>query len=291
MRTVPIDYPMARSIQEDSEACVMALGFFDGVHLGHQKIIQTAKKLADEKDLKLAVMTFNQHPSSVIKKGTIITNYMTPLAAKGRVFEGLGVDLLYVVNFKPEVAKIPHDQLVDDYLCGLSCKHVVAGFDYKYGFKGKGDMEQLPIDSAGRFSVTTVGKLEKREQKISSTLLRELISSGKVEKIPGYLGRSYSIAGTLKGRGRICTVDFDPDYYLPCPGLYEVTIKKGTFQLKGMCEVKSVHHPDQLQVTLFHDQLFDSYAEAELQWDNFIADFDMDAFHAQGDFRELEISI
>ncbi|UOQ92079.1 FAD synthetase family protein [Halobacillus shinanisalinarum] len=292
MRTIQIDYPISKSIQTDSERCVMALGFFDGVHLGHQKIIKTAKKLADEKNLMLAVMTFSQHPSSVIKKGKVITNYITPLSEKTEVFEQLGVDLLYVIDFTKEVAKIPHDQFVDDYLCGLNCEHVVAGFDYKYGFKGKGDMEQLPIDSAGRFGVTTAAKLEKHEQKVSSTLLRELISSGRVEQIQEYLGRSYEISAEMKGRGRTCTIYFDPDYYLPCPGHYEVTIiRKNMLQSKGICEVKSVQHPGQLQVTLFNDQLFNDHAKVQLQWNNFIADFEMDAFHAQSDFRELEMSI
>ncbi|MFD2924527.1 FAD synthetase family protein [Halobacillus naozhouensis] len=291
MRTIQIHYPISTATQLDSERCVMALGFFDGVHLGHQKIIKTAKRLADEKNLKLAVMTFSHHPSSVIKKGKIIKNYITPLSVKVKVLKQLGVDLLYVIDFNEEVAKIPHHQFVNDYLCGLNCAHVVAGFDYKYGFKGKGDMEQLSIDSAGRFEVTTVPKLEKDEEKVSSTLLRELISSGKVEKIREYLGRNYEVLGEVKGRGRTCTINFDPDYYLPCPGQYEVTIMKGLFHLKGICEVKSVHHPGQLMVTLFHDQLFDDHSNVRLQWDNFIADFEMDAFHAQRDFRELEMSI
>ncbi|SFF72870.1 FMN adenylyltransferase /riboflavin kinase [Halobacillus alkaliphilus] len=291
MITIPIKHPITQYIQENSQSCVMALGFFDGVHLGHQKIIRTAKKIAKDKGLKLAAMTFAQHPSSVIPKGPTITKFITPLSEKAKVFEQLGVDILYVVDFTKELAKVPHQQFVDQYIYGLNSKHVVAGFDYKYGFKGKGDMSQLPIDSKGRFGVTTVSKLEQHEQKVSSTLLRALISTGRVEEIYQYLGKSYEMRGEVKGKGRTCTFSFDPSYYMPIPGHYEVTVKSNLFQAKGMCEVKSIHHPGELTITFFEDTLFKDFENATLQWNNFIADFEMDALHAQGDLRELEMSM
>ncbi|WP_052158935.1 FAD synthetase family protein [Halobacillus sp. BBL2006] len=291
MITIPIKHHITNHIQENSQPCVMALGFFDGVHLGHQKIIQTAKKLAKDKGLKLAVMTFAQHPSSVIPKGPTITNFITPLSEKAEVFEQFGVDFLYVVDFTKEVAKVPHQQFVDQYLCGLNSKHVVAGFDYKYGFKGQGDMKQLPIDSKGRFEVTTVSKFEKHEQKVSSTLLRSLISTGRVEEIPQYLGRSYEMTGDIEGKGRTCKFSFDPTYYIPSPGQYEVTIINRMVQAKGICEVKSIHRPGQLTITFFDEVLFEDLKDARLQWNNFMADFEMDALHAQGDLRELEMSL
>ncbi|MGI8316915.1 adenylyltransferase/cytidyltransferase family protein [Halobacillus mangrovi] len=291
MITIPINHPISRSIQENSQSCVMALGFFDGVHLGHQKIIRTAKKIAKDKGLKLAVMTFAQHPSSVIPKGPTITNFITPLSEKEKVFEQLGVDFLYVVDFTKEVAQTPHQQFVDQYLCGLNSKHVVAGFDYKYGFKGKGDMNQLLIDSKGRFGVTTVSKFEKHEQKVSSTLLRSLISTGRVEEIQAYLGRSYEMTGEVKSKGRTCTFSFDPTYYMPSPGQYEVTVINSKVHAKGMCEVKSIHRPGQIAITFFDELLFEDFKDARLQWNNFIADFEMDALHAQRDLRELEMSM
>ena len=291
MITIAITHPIAQSIQENSPSCVLALGFFDGVHLGHQKIISTAKKIAKDKGLKLAAMTFAQHPSSVIPKGPTITKCITPLSEKAKIFEQLGVDILYVVDFTKELAQVPHQQFVDQYLCGLNSKHVVAGFDYKYGFKGKGDMNQLPVDSKGRFGVTTVSKFEKHEQKVSSTLLRTLISTGRVEEIPHYLGKSYEMAGEVKGKGKTCTFSFDPSYYTPIPGHYEVTVKSSLFQAKGMCEVKSICSPGELTITFFDGTLYKDFEDARLQWNNFIADFEMDILHAQGDLRELEMSM
>ncbi|WP_159462200.1 FAD synthetase family protein [Halobacillus sp. Marseille-P3879] len=290
MKTIKVDYPIQNNVRKNKEDCVIALGFFDGVHLGHQKIIQTAKKIAANNNLKLAVMTFFPHPSSVIKKGKQITSYLTPLAVKEKRFKELGVDIMYVVEFNEKVAKIPHYKFVDDYLCGLSCKHAVAGFDYKYGFKGKGDMAQLPIDSKGRFEVTTVSKLSMYEQKVSSTLLRSFLSTGKVENIPDYLGDRYKMLGTMIGRGKEIAFYFDPDYSLPCMGTYEVTISTSNMEAKGFCEVDMNALPGKLLVTLFHDSIIGSYEIVELNWNNFIADLQMNELHAQTDFNHMYVS-
>ncbi|SFL47339.1 FAD synthetase family protein [Salibacterium qingdaonense] len=291
MRTIHVQHPIKKTIQDNSEPCVMALGFFDGVHLGHQEIIKTAKTIADQKNLKLAVMTFFPHPSTVIKKGNQITRYITPLSVKERMFEKLGVDLLYVTAFDMNVAAVPHKEFVDDYLHGLKCRHAVAGFDYTYGFKGKGNMAQLNLDADGRFGVTTVEKLEKYHQKVSSTLLRQLITTGRVEHIPSYLGSRYEIQGILCRQGHQYRIYIDNDYLLPSPGSYEVTLKSGTLITKGMCEVKSGGAPGELTLHTFYDLPFDDDTPVQMLWENFIADYDMDAFHAQLPFDELELSM
>ncbi|MGJ9385050.1 adenylyltransferase/cytidyltransferase family protein [Salipaludibacillus sp. CF4.18] len=291
MKTIRVGYPISNYLQMISEPCVMALGFFDGVHLGHQQIVKTAKTIADQRDLKLAVMTFSPHPSSVIKKGKQVTKYITPIAIKEKTFKKLGVDILYVVEFTSQVAKIPHDTFVEEYLCGLKCKHAVAGFDYNYGFKGKGDMAQLNVDAAGRFGVTTVEKQEKCHHKVSSTLLRELISSGRVDEVPTYLGSRYEVEGVLKKNSCGYTLNIDSDYFLPCSGSYEVTLIKGIAVAKGICEVTSSDRPGQLHITAFYGDLFEDDKQVHLQWENFIADYHMDAFHAQARFDEMELSL
>ncbi|MGY4691483.1 adenylyltransferase/cytidyltransferase family protein [Salibacterium sp. K-3] len=291
MRTIHVQHPIEKTIQDNSEPCVMALGFFDGVHLGHQEIIKTAKTIADQKNLKLAVMTFFPHPSTVIKKGNQITRYITPLSVKERMFEKLGVDLLYITAFDMNVAKVPHKDFVDDYLYGLKCRHAVAGFDYTYGFKGEGNMAQLNLDADGRFGVTTVEKLEKHHQKVSSTLLRQLITTGRVEHIPNYLGGRYEIQGILRREEHRYRLYIDTDYLLPSPGSYEVTLKSGTVVTKGMCEVKSGDKPGELTLHTFYDLPFNVDTPVQLLWENFIADYDMDAFHAQLPFDELELSM
>ncbi|WP_082234529.1 FAD synthetase family protein [Halobacillus massiliensis] len=286
MKQIFIDFPIKQEIKDKSETCVMAMGFFDGVHLGHREIIKEARQIAARKKLKLAVMTFFPHPSSVIPKGTKVTHYLTTLETKARIFENLGVDLMYVVEFNKQVAAIPHDQFVNDYLCGLGVKHAIAGFDYKYGHRGKGDMEQLKIDSKGRFEVTTVSKLSKNEQKIGSTLLRGLLTEGKVEQMSEYLGRNYQIYGCMDGQGKSVHIKYNDECFLPCSGTYEVTVYFQGIKAKGMCEVHSANPPGELHVQLFREFLI-GYGEAVvLEWNNFIADFTAKEFHAQTNIME-----
>ncbi|MFZ4452697.1 FAD synthetase family protein [Salibacterium aidingense] len=291
MRTIHVGYPIEKIIQQNSEPSVMALGFFDGVHLGHQEIIKSAKAIADQKNLQLAVMTFYPHPSTVINKGEQITRYLTPLPVKEKMFKKLGVDLLYVVKFERKTAKVSHKDFVDDYLYGLHCRHAVAGFDYTYGFKGEGNMAQLNLDAEGRFGVTTVEKMEKHSHKVSSTLLRELISSGQVEHVPSYLGGRYEMQGVLRQENHQYRMYIDADYFLPSPGTYEVTLKNGPVVTKGMCEVSSSDRPGALTISTFYDLPFEDHAPIQLLWENFIADYDMNTFHAQLPLDEMELSI
>lgn len=117
---------------------VMALGFFDGIHLGHQCVIRTAKKIADDRGYKSAVMTFHPHPSVVLGKKDAHVEYITPMRDKEKIVESLGIDILYVIKFDESFAGLLPQQFVDDYIIGLNVKHVVAGFDYSYGRLGKG---------------------------------------------------------------------------------------------------------------------------------------------------------
>src|SRR5690606_965027 len=153
----------------------IALGFFDGVHIGHQKVISTATSIAKENNWKSAVMTFDPHPSVVLGKGKKPVQYITPLEDKIKFINTLGVDYLFV----------------DQYLINLNVKHVIAGFDYSYGKFGKGNMELLPKHSKGNFDVTTISKLEKNNEKISSTAIRQLINNGDMQGARKLLGRYY----------------------------------------------------------------------------------------------------
>lgn len=231
MEIVNLEYPMNRKVNVLMQPCVMALGFFDGVHKGHRKLIETAKAIAKKDNLKFTVMTFFPHPSNIVPSSKKIDRYITPLPIKKQLFKEMGVETLIIVNFNTNFAKLSHQQFVEDYLVGFQCKHVVAGFDFTYGFKGKGNMEQLVRDSDGRFEVTTVQKLECQEEKISSTIIRELLSIGDVHRIPLYLGDCYSIKGIVthgeKNTSDSLKVNFDKSYILPSMGSYKVRILVG----------------------------------------------------------------
>ncbi|MEH7252858.1 bifunctional riboflavin kinase/FAD synthetase [Neobacillus niacini] len=223
----------------------MALGYFDGVHRGHQKVILEAKKHAEEKGLQSAVMTFDPHPSVVLRKNVGRVQYITPLAAKIKIIEDLGVDYLFIVNFTADFANLLPQEFIDQYVINLNVKHVVAGFDFSYGRMGKGTMETLPFHSREKFTFTVVEKFTCGDEKVSSTRIRQYIKEGKTAELPELLGRFYLTTGfVIHGdkRGRTigfptANVETNEDYILPPLGVYAVKIKIGEHWYEGVCNV------------------------------------------------------
>jgi riboflavin kinase / FMN adenylyltransferase len=223
----------------------LALGYFDGVHLGHQKVICEAKRSAEEKGLKSAVMTFDPHPSVVLKKNSEPIHYITPLKDKIKMIKELGIDFIFIVHFTEDFANLLPQEFVDQYIIELNAKHVIAGFDYSYGRMGKGTMETLPFHSRGEFTYHTVPKLVNGIEKVSSTLIRNRLKEGKVDQIPDLLGRYYSTVGTVvhgDKRGRTigfptANVDLDDDYIIPPLGVYAVRMKLNGEWMNGVCNV------------------------------------------------------
>jgi len=216
--------------REEIPPLVMALGFFDGVHLGHQRVINSAKKEAEAKGIKSAVMSFDPHPSVVLGRSVKHVKYITPLEEKIRLLQNLDIDYFFVIRFTEEFANLLPQEFVDHYLIDLNVKHVVAGFDYTYGRLGKGTMETLPFHSRQQFTFSVIDKLQYGEEKISSTLIRSHINAGEMDKLPPLLGRFYSTSGSVihgEKRGRTigfptANVDIDDEYILPPTGVYAV---------------------------------------------------------------------
>ncbi|WP_017753803.1 bifunctional riboflavin kinase/FAD synthetase [Calidifontibacillus oryziterrae] len=216
----------------DLSPTVLALGYFDGVHLGHKKVITTAKKIADQRGYKSAVMTFHPHPAVVLRNSVEHGECITSIADKEEEIRKLGIDTLYIVQFCHSFAELLPQQFVDQYIIDLNVKHVVAGFDYTYGRLGKGTMETLPFHSREKFTQTVIDKVVEKNEKISSTLIRELIHEGNMQILPHYLGRYYTMHGKVihgEKRGRLlgfptANIELFAKYILPPTGVYAVRI-------------------------------------------------------------------
>jgi riboflavin kinase/FMN adenylyltransferase len=276
MKTIFISHPHKLN-KETSSPKVMAFGYFDGVHIGHQTVIQTAKKMATEKGLLSAVMTFHPHPSVVLKRDQAVHFALTPLVDKIAAIESLGVDELYVVDFKEEFAQLLPQQFVDEYIIQLNVKHVVAGFDFTYGRMGKGTMETLPFHSRNQFTQTTIQKVELDSEKVSSTYIRKLLQEGHVNKISTLLGRPYKIKGKVihgEKRGRTigfptANIDVQDSYQIPKVGVYAVRMNIKGEWMNGVCNIgyKPTFHQDRavasIEVHLFDftDNIYDENIE------------------------------
>ncbi|GAE24301.1 riboflavin kinase [Halalkalibacter wakoensis JCM 9140] len=278
MDTIYLKHPIDGTTLKH-EKTVMALGYFDGVHIGHQKVIKNAIEIANKLNTSTSVMTFHPHPKEVLRNTEM--NYITPLSEKIKKIEKLGVDTLFVVEFSLEFASLTPQQFVDDYLIGLHVVHVVAGFDFTYGALGKGTMETLPFHARNRLHSTTVEKFEMNNEKVSSTKIRELLQQGAVWDVVSLLGSEYTLMGTVvdgEKRGRTIgfpTANIKPNdrYIIPKTGVYAVKLTVNETQYDGVCNVgyKPTFHQENeadptIEVHLFaFDQ--DIYGkEVELQW-------------------------
>jgi riboflavin kinase/FMN adenylyltransferase len=258
----------------------MALGYFDGVHRGHQAVILEAKKQADENGLSSAVMTFDPHPSVVLGKNQKPIQYITPLAEKIKILEEMGIDYLFIVHFTGEFANLLPQEFIDQYIIGLNVKHVVAGFDFTYGRMGKGTMETLPFHSREQFSYTIVPKYTTGDEKVSSTRIRNLLREGRTDELPALLCRFFSTSGIVihgDKRGRTigfptANIDVFDDYVLPPLGVYAVKMEVDSVWYQGVCNMgyKPTFNKEGLKVSIevhlfnFNQDIYGK--EAKIEW-------------------------
>ncbi|HHW38925.1 MAG TPA: bifunctional riboflavin kinase/FAD synthetase [Bacillales bacterium] len=280
MKIIELKHPYSIN-QHDLPPIVLALGYFDGVHLGHQKVMETAKDKAEQLGIHSAVMTFDPHPSVVLRNSQAHAACITSIKDKAEEIEKMGIDYLFIVDFTPSFAELLPQQFVDQYIIGLHVKHVVAGFDYTYGRLGKGTMETLPFHSREMFTQTVVDKVVENNEKISSTLIRELILNGNMDILPTYLGRFYKTNGiVIHGEKRGRTIGFPTaniehiaEYILPATGVYAVYCKVSENWYKGVLNIgykPTFHDPSTVKLSLevhiidFSDSIYAE--EVQVMW-------------------------
>ncbi|WP_408011315.1 adenylyltransferase/cytidyltransferase family protein [Pseudalkalibacillus sp. A8] len=221
MKTIHVRKDNLSYWQQSSEQLVVALGNFDGLHRGHCKVIETAKKIADKKELSLAVMSFFPHPKAVLGKGDDDFPYLMPLNKKVKILREMGVENFYIVEFTKNFASLSPEAFIEEYLINLGVQHVVAGFDFTYGCKGAGNMDKMKDYVADRIDITKVDKVVHRGEKIGSTGLRRRILAGHLEEVPYFLKRNYKTYCSWDGT----VLKPDAYYIVPDEGTYYVTLK------------------------------------------------------------------
>lgn len=280
MKVIAIKHPH-QFTQEDFPELVMALGFFDGIHKGHQTVIETAIDIAKRTNRKSAMMTFDPHPSVMLQKKSSPIRYITPLDDKITIVESLGIDFLFIIHFNETFADLTPEQFVNQYLVGLNVHHVVAGFDYSYGRFGKGSMEDLPIYANGRFTQTVIKQQVLDNQKVSSSRIRETLKVGNFQDYYHLVGRFYVTKGHVihgEKRGRqlgfpTANIEVSDSYIFPATGVYAVRIQIDGCWYRGVCNVgfKPTFHDQQpefpsveVHVLDFNGDLYG--AEVKVEW-------------------------
>ncbi|WP_413299777.1 hypothetical protein AA0X95_16790 [Bacillus sp. 1P10SD] len=243
MKTVYLTH-CSEAASKEVEPCVLAVGFFDGVHIGHRTVIDTAKQIASERKVKSAVLTFFPHPKEIISNGTEKVDYLIPFDRKKELIAQLSIDCLYVIHFDLEFAKLDPQSFVKQYLIGLGAVHVVAGFDFTYGYRGQGTMDTMVQDSRGLLDVSVVPKISWKNKKISSTLIRDLLRNGEVSLIPPVLGDYYETFGRISSIRTERSIEITPydRFMLPAPGIYEVEVETGEMVYQGISCLTESHN-------------------------------------------------
>jgi riboflavin kinase/FMN adenylyltransferase len=215
-------------IREKFESPVLTIGNYDGIHLGHRRIIERVKERARELSGVSMLMTFRPHPLHLLRPDKELAA-ITPLEEKKRLILEAGIEVLYIVPFTAEFAKIEPEEFVASILVGkLGIKGLVIGYDFRFGRLGRGNTPFL--QEAGRrsgFFVEVVDPVALEGEKVGSNRIRTLVSAGDAAKAARFLGRPFAIEGTVVralGRGKTIgypTINLETDYSLiPNTGVY-----------------------------------------------------------------------
>jgi riboflavin kinase / FMN adenylyltransferase len=226
------------NLPDEVRGASVAVGNFDGVHLGHRAVIGEAGRIARDQGLPWAVLSFEPHPRSLFSPDQKPFR-LTPFRIKARHIEELGVDNMIVLHFDPQFASLSADDFVMKVLVeGLGAKHVVSGYDFVFGHKRAGNCELLlhKGQEVG-FDFTCVSAVDDGETVYSSTSVRECLKAGDPRGAAKLLGRPFEIEGRVEhGDRRGRTIGFPTanlhlgEYLRPALGVYAVRagIDEGT---------------------------------------------------------------
>jgi riboflavin kinase / FMN adenylyltransferase len=214
---------------ESQKEQILAIGKFDGIHIGHQAIIDAAKRYsgADE----LSVLSFTPHPVFVLAKKREYQQVLTPLPDKKQLLAQFGVNRLYLVHFTPEYASTTAETFVFEHLNRLNLRRIIVGADFRFGQGGKAGVSEL-TDLCARMGVpvTMAEQVEENGMKVSSSQIRAHLAAGRVEAAEALLGRAYRISGEVVHGNKLGrTIGFPTanlgnieEYVLPGYGVYAV---------------------------------------------------------------------
>jgi riboflavin kinase/FMN adenylyltransferase len=262
---------------------VITLGTFDGIHLGHRKIIDGVIRRAENLNARSFLITFDPHPRSVVSKGHAI-KLLNTLPEKIDILNGLGVQNLLIINFTKEFSQLSSGEFFKNYIINkIGLKEIVIGYDHHFG-KGR-DGDEHTLREMGReydFNVTKVDAVDINGTSVSSTKIRKSLAEGNIQLANSFLGRYYSFQGNVvKGDGRGRSLGFptanielkDENKLLPAIGIYAVELVLENEKHFGLMSIGK-------RPTFYND--------GHLTTEIFIFDFDKDIYDKEVTVKVLE---
>jgi len=224
---------------------VIAIGNFDGIHLGHQKVINEARKKAKSKKLPFGIITFE--PVPVMYFNSKIKNHrINSLEQKKIQLKKLKLDFLIIIKFNKIFSSLTAEKFIKEIIYNKTkCSFLYVSKNFKFGYKRRGNIQTLKkYEKLYNFKSLITRPYKKNKKIISSTLIREKIINGKIREANTLLNREWNIKGkVIKGRqlGRkigfpTCNLQLN-DYIVPRNGVYAVKVKGSNFNKKGIANV------------------------------------------------------
>ncbi|MGZ2368811.1 bifunctional riboflavin kinase/FAD synthetase [Ancylomarina sp. YFZ004] len=227
---------------------VVTIGTFDGVHLGHKKVIKRLQELAKDVNGETVIFTFYPHPRLVLKTNQDELRLINTLEEKKVLLEAAGVDHMVIYPFTIEFSKLSYTDFVEKILVGqIGMKSLVVGYDHKFGHKRKGTYEDLKVYADKlNFNIEQLEVLNVDTIDISSTKIRQALAEGDIQTTNKYLGHRYFIKGIVVDGKKLGheigfpTANIDPQesYKLvPKDGVYAVKVEIDEVMYTGMLNI------------------------------------------------------
>jgi riboflavin kinase/FMN adenylyltransferase len=225
----------------------IALGVFDGVHLGHQKLIKLTVDKARKNDGISIIATFDPHPDIIINPESNVF-LLTTLEERISLIKDTDVDVFLIIKFNKMMSKMSPEDFISKILVdSLQVKEIFVGFNYKFGFRGKGNPDILrEYSKIYKFETHILEPIIANNTIISSTRIKDYIKSGEIGKAKKLLGHDITISGKVisgKGRGRkllnfaTANIEAPSDKIIPVNGVYLVEIKIDNEKYYGLMNI------------------------------------------------------
>lgn len=211
----------------------LTIGNFDGVHLGHLEIVKQVKKIAKEKNLATAILTFEPHPIAFLRPERPKDFRINSLAQKLKIFAQEKIDYVIVLPFNKILSEISAQDFAKKILVqSLNIKHLSIGYDFTFGKNREGNFKLLEEESQKfNFGLNEILPVKNHDQTFSSSIIRRLISEGKISQANEILGKNFTICGLVNEGRKLATqlgfptmnVAVKPNIIKPKFGVYKTT--------------------------------------------------------------------
>lgn len=227
---------------DEQHPVAITIGTFDGVHIGHRKILERVINHASNSNLKSAVLTFFPHPRMVLQKDADI-KLLNTIEEKKAILEQMGLDLLVVHPFTKEFSRLSATEFVRDLLVNkLKSKKIIIGYDHRFGRNRNANFSDLiAFGNTLDFSVEEIPAQEIDDVSVSSTKIRKALEEGDVETANSYLGYNYMLTGTIKkGKGLGRQMQF-PTANIAIEESYKLIPKNGSYIVSSIINENVVY--------------------------------------------------